>query len=127
MARTWKASKARIKRDIAEANKHFEALTVERHRVIGLDKPLEYREQIIDAAYLMMQARDLLNHANSYKPAAGKPWESEGAIRNYKFNKKESDDKYNQYLELKEKIIKSWPFSSEIVICDIKAVYKAAI
>lgn len=127
MTKTWRAGKARIKQDIAEAHKHFEAVTAERHRVIGLDKPLEYREQIIDATCLMIQARDLLDYANGYKPSAGKPWESEGALRNYRYNKKESDNKYRQYLELKDKIIKSWPFSSEIVVRDIKEAYKAAI
>lgn len=127
MARTWKPSKARVKRDIAEALNHFEALTVERHRVIGFDKPVEYREKIIDAACLMMQARDLLQHANSYKPNPGEPWESEGAIRNYKFNKKESENTYQRYLELKEQILQAFPFSSEAVTRDIKASYKATI
>lgn len=127
MARTWKPSKARVKRDIAETLKHFEDLTVERNRVIGFDKPLEYREQIINAACLMMQARDLLEHANSYKPNPGKPWESEGALRNYKFNKKESEDRYQQYIDLKKAIIEAWPFSPEDVTCDIKAAYAATI
>lgn len=127
MAKTWKPSKARVKRDIAEARKHFEALTVERHRVIGFDKPLEYREQIINAACLMMQARDLLDHANSYKPSVGEPWESEGAIRNYKYNKKESEDKYQQYIDLKKSIIEAWPFDSESVTQDIKAAYRAVV
>lgn len=127
MARTWKPSKARIKRDLEEAYSHFEALTVERHHVIGFGKPIEYREKVIDAACLMMQARDLLDHANSYKPNAGEPWASETAICNYKFNKKESEDKYQQYLELKEQILKSFSFSPETVTCDIKAAYKASI
>ena len=127
MARYWKPSKARIKRDIQASIEHSKEVELERNHVIGLDTPQEYREQVINAACLMLQARDSLTLAKSFKPSHGEPWESEGAVRSFKYYKQESDDLYEQYTEAKSRIIAEWPYDAETVTTHIKAAYSVAI
>ena len=127
MARYWKPSKARVKSDIQATLEHYNKVEMERNRVIGLDTPQEYREQVIKAACLMLQARYYLDLAKSFKPSHGESWESEGALRSFKYYKQESDGLYEKYTEAKSRIIAEYPYDAETVTTHIKAAYSVAI
>lgn len=121
-ARSWKPSRARVKRDIEEARKSCQAADAKRHKVLaGL--PVEYREAVIRAALTLWWARDSLSLANSFKPKPGEPWESEGAIESFKYYKAESDKEYENYLNQKAQISQRFGFHSNTVEEHIKAVY----
>ena len=120
--RTWKPSKAQIKREREATEKYLKASDQKQREALA-GYPVEYQDAVIDAYRLMWNARDSLKLANSYKPQDGKPWESEGAIRSFKFYKAESDDFYAQYLAKKEEISKQFGIHSDTVAEHVKAVY----
>lgn len=129
-ARSWKPwakhsyrpSRASVKRNIEEARKSCEAIDAKRHEALA-GHPEEYREAVIHAALTLWSARDSLSLADGFKPNPGEPWESEGAIRSYKYYKAESEKEYESYLSEKEQISQRFGIHSDAVAEHIRAVY----
>lgn len=125
MARYWKPSKARVRNDIRTALEGFEAISQARHKAIGEEKPFEYRTEVVEAAYLMMQARDYIEEAKTWKPENGKAWVG-FSKKNYDFCLENSKATYEQYCALKARIANKFVVSENTITHDIMAAFYAA-
>ena len=125
-ARHWKPSRAQVTRNIKESRAACEAVEAKRHEALS-GHPVEYREAIIHAALTLWEARDTLSLANSFQPEPGKPWESEGALRSFKYYKAESEEQYASYLSQKEKISQQYGIHSDAVAEHIRTVYAVEV
>lgn len=123
--RTWKPSKAQIRRDREATQKYISTMDQKQREALA-GYPTEYQEAVIDAYKLMWNARDSLKMANSMftvNEAGVKCWEGEAAVSNYKVYKAESDDFYSQYLAKKEEISKQFGIHPDTVAEHVKVVY----
>ena len=125
MARYWKPSKAKVRNDIRNALEGFNAITQARHKAIGEEKPVEYRSEVVEAACLIMQARDYVEEAKIWKPGNGKAWVG-FSKKNYDFCLENSKATYEQYRVLKARIANKFAVSENTITHDIMAAFYAA-